>query len=432
MAHAHFLQMSGFKLCTTDMRDNEWANTYYGYHRTKSGIVIYEAPLRLRVSQECLAEGKIDFPDISEDDINDRSKGDALSKRFALLQITWFIVQLIARASQHLTITEIELTTAALAGLNSIMYVFWWSKPLHIRCPIIIRTKELERLLAERAGQNNEEEKILALPVDAQGRNPQLSAHLMTQFIPPNIDPADMARHIWTASDLTSFSLLNLISAAVHLHQAVYRIRMLVEAVFVKLFYLLYLLMILPMDSILNPCLPCHATGGFSNAKDKIHTSSSFRLLFDERDMRWIISMMFYSKETKTSEDTETRSIWYFSASAGAVFGLIHCFAWDYDFPSSDERILWRAASLSIVGACLCIISGTPLRVFVWDEQKPDQSKTTDVTFWKSCKRLLQITPSIVYSISRLSLLILAMLSLRDLPASALATVAWTEYLPHI
>lgn len=68
----------------------------------------------LRVFQERLAEGKIDFPDISEEEINDRSKGDALSKGFALLQITWFI----ARASQHLPVTITG--TVALAELNAI------------------------------------------------------------------------------------------------------------------------------------------------------------------------------------------------------------------------------------------------------------------------------------------------------------------------
>lgn len=134
MSHAHFLQMSGFKLCTTDTRNNRWAIKYYGYLETRSGIVICEAPLWLRVSQERLAEGTIDFPDISKEEFNDRSKGDALSKGFALLQITWFI----ARASQQspVTITGIEITTVALAELNAIMYLFWWSKPLDVQLPI--------------------------------------------------------------------------------------------------------------------------------------------------------------------------------------------------------------------------------------------------------------------------------------------------------
>ena len=89
----------------------------------------------------------IDFPSTTEAEIDDRSKGDALSKGIALLQITWFIIQLIARRVQGLTITGLELTTAALAGLNSVMYVFWWNKPKDVRCPVVIRTKCAEKLV---------------------------------------------------------------------------------------------------------------------------------------------------------------------------------------------------------------------------------------------------------------------------------------------
>lgn len=79
-----------------------------------------------------------------------RSKGDALSKGFALLQLAWFIIQIITRAAQGLAVSELELTTAALAGLNSAMYIFWWSKPRDVRFPVVIRTKGAEAVLGKR------------------------------------------------------------------------------------------------------------------------------------------------------------------------------------------------------------------------------------------------------------------------------------------
>lgn len=97
-----------------------------------------------------LRNGRIGLPNITEDEINDRSKGDALSKGIALIQLTWFIIQIITRATLGLAITELELTTAALAGLNSVMYIFWWSKPRDVRFPVVIRSKSEEGLLAER------------------------------------------------------------------------------------------------------------------------------------------------------------------------------------------------------------------------------------------------------------------------------------------
>ena len=148
--HGFFLQMGGFKIA---FRVNE---IVYGLspareesrYRSRLGGDMWEGVLEFGRFQWLLEEHKIDFPLTSETEIDDRSKGDALSKGFALLQITWFIIQLIARRVQGLTITELELTTAALAGLNSVMYVFWWNKPLDVRCPIVIRTKAVEKLLA--------------------------------------------------------------------------------------------------------------------------------------------------------------------------------------------------------------------------------------------------------------------------------------------
>ncbi|PBK58881.1 hypothetical protein ARMSODRAFT_899977, partial [Armillaria solidipes] len=64
--------------------------------------------------------------------IEDKSKGDALSKTFSILQLSWFVVQCIARAIQHLPITLLEMTALAFAGLSMIMYLLWWYKPLNV------------------------------------------------------------------------------------------------------------------------------------------------------------------------------------------------------------------------------------------------------------------------------------------------------------
>ncbi|KAG6830146.1 hypothetical protein H0H92_002010 [Tricholoma furcatifolium] len=75
---------------------------------------------------------------ISEKEILDRSKGDVLSKSLVVLQITWFMVQTLARTIQHLAITELEVATLAFALLNIVIYFCWWNKPLNVNCPILI------------------------------------------------------------------------------------------------------------------------------------------------------------------------------------------------------------------------------------------------------------------------------------------------------
>ena len=87
------------------------------------------------------AHPDIEIPKITAADIEDRSKGDALSKIIAILQTTWFIVQCIARGQQKLALTELELVTLALASLNAMTYAIWWYKPLGVQEPVKIYLK---------------------------------------------------------------------------------------------------------------------------------------------------------------------------------------------------------------------------------------------------------------------------------------------------
>ncbi|KAJ0414206.1 hypothetical protein BJY00DRAFT_295527 [Aspergillus carlsbadensis] len=75
------------------------------------------------------------FPRVTEEDIENQAKSDPLTKAFAVLQCTWLIVQSIARASQGLPLTELELTTLAFTVCAFIMYGFWWCKPFDVRRP---------------------------------------------------------------------------------------------------------------------------------------------------------------------------------------------------------------------------------------------------------------------------------------------------------
>ena len=77
LKHGHFLGMGGFTLVdieqkTTAPNEQQHAMDYFKAHPD------------------------IEIPKITAADIEDRSKGDVLSKIIAILQTTWFIVQCIA------------------------------------------------------------------------------------------------------------------------------------------------------------------------------------------------------------------------------------------------------------------------------------------------------------------------------------------------
>ncbi|KAF5310295.1 hypothetical protein D9619_010138 [Psilocybe cf. subviscida] len=77
----------------------------------------------------------------TEEDIQDRSKGDGLAKALVLGQTTWFIAQCISRWAQNLQITELELVTLAFSALNGVVYFLWWDKPLDVNynVPVVWR-----------------------------------------------------------------------------------------------------------------------------------------------------------------------------------------------------------------------------------------------------------------------------------------------------
>lgn len=72
---------------------------------------------------------------ISLKDIEDKSKGDWISKFFVLIQTTWFIVQCLARWAIHLPVTELEVVTLAYAVQNIFIYSLWWNKPQSLSVP---------------------------------------------------------------------------------------------------------------------------------------------------------------------------------------------------------------------------------------------------------------------------------------------------------
>ena len=87
------------------------------------------------------SEEKIDWPSILAQDIEDKSKGDFVSKGFAVLQTTWFIVRCIARGVVRLNLTQLELVTLAFAVLNVVLYTLWWHKPLGVVRPIPVHLR---------------------------------------------------------------------------------------------------------------------------------------------------------------------------------------------------------------------------------------------------------------------------------------------------
>ena len=135
-----YLQILNLKILTLD---RGWTKTH-GHFIQMGGFMLFEGEIAKGVPtperfSELLVAGKIDFPTVTVEEIEDRSKADGFSKMIALGQTLWFVAHCIARRSQHLDLTLVELLTLSLAVLNGLMYFLWWNKPLDVRCPVRVK-----------------------------------------------------------------------------------------------------------------------------------------------------------------------------------------------------------------------------------------------------------------------------------------------------
>ncbi|KIM34943.1 hypothetical protein M413DRAFT_433832, partial [Hebeloma cylindrosporum] len=132
MAHSFFLIMGGFTLHDkegTALRILEWKEL-----DTLSGA------------------GKIAWPSITEEEIQEKSKGDYLSKGIVLLQIGWFITQCVARLRYNIGFTELEIVTLGFTIYTAPTYYLWWHKPLDVRFSVPVHLLENENTNSQDEG----------------------------------------------------------------------------------------------------------------------------------------------------------------------------------------------------------------------------------------------------------------------------------------
>ncbi|KAJ6449587.1 hypothetical protein C8R45DRAFT_1084219 [Mycena sanguinolenta] len=242
---------------------------------------------------------------VNEEDIMDKSKGDALSKSVALLQGLWFTVQCLARAHQRLAITQFEVATLAFAIVNIFIWLLWWDKPLNVERPIVVG------------------------PPTA----PDTQARAAVQ---------------WPISLQFEGLLWELPAYEYH-----------------------------PLSSVAVP--------SFWSSNDDI-----------------------------VGEDMLLLTL------VGALFGAIHCAAWNAGFPTPVEMWIWRTSSLVI----------TAMPGLAWLVFAMIVAGRFDTVATVSGEFVIKASP--LYIAGRAILVVLPLIGLRSLPPSAFVDVNWSNYILHI
>jgi hypothetical protein len=85
------------------------------------------------------------LPDISVRTIRARNKTDYLAKTLICLQVTWMLIQTVARKFYDLPVSLLEINTLAQIGCALVIYSIWWYKPQGIEEPIYINLTDCDR-----------------------------------------------------------------------------------------------------------------------------------------------------------------------------------------------------------------------------------------------------------------------------------------------
>ena len=265
-------------------------------------------------------ENLIPLPDVSGEDLNDKSKGDALVKGAAVLQITWLVVQIIARAFQSLAISQLEITVLAFAACAIVTYFLLWHKPQDVKMPMYI---DIPHTLTR--------EQIIQLA--ARSPVSTLSVH---QFWLHGVAIRTMAGSVFPWTPGIRVQLLGM-KKPVFLNQLFVGIGL-----------------------------------------------------------------------------------------GGAIFGGIHFAAWNFQFPSEIEAILWRTS-------CTWLVAFPPIGITIYcvAQHIARKSRSTDTKLSGWLRPLGYVTLPI-YLLARLYLLVEVFRCLAYPPPSLFQAVSWPSAIPHV
>ena len=498
MRHGHLLAMGGYTLVsdlqgTGRLREprkpgwlataEDWENYYEqerDYQRRQLG------PLTVDRFKELLQDPNFEFPDITEADIQDRSKGDMLFKFIAIAQTTWFIIQCGVRSRQQLALTELELVTLALASLNGATFFIWWCKPLGVQEPLRIYLKT-EAPRTEVPGQVSSAVEPLfnfdfvRVFFFKHWEYVKRSPIILLQSVEGNRYRLPMVCYRFFAS--IPFVLAYIIISPLFIFACLVLkfigriVNRSLETVPPQvsqgrsLLATRFLLLLYWLRRILSMYLALYLFGRDSSGLEypmfdhyegllvaywlhmvplTLLNFTMFSVVFIPFYILVFLASFifttvfgivttssirpgalhvpsFYAPSTKSDRWSRMAAFAFF----GILFGGLHCIGWHYTFPSHSEQTLWRSTSLAI--------TVIPLIVAPIDFLLANRLQNRDLNSYRLVERIsllfLDFIMTIllfVYVPTRLFLIAQGLALLRNQPPTAFVAGDWTKFTPHL
>ncbi|KAJ9134319.1 hypothetical protein NKR23_g10276 [Pleurostoma richardsiae] len=344
------------------------------------GFVLHPSdfvPFPLTVSQlhYLVTHGYVDFGDVllTKSEIEDKNKFDTLARIITVLQLFWFVINVLARAALGMAITTLELSTAAFIFCTLFTYFCWRHKPQDVSEPVIIKPNvKLAEILVQ------------AGPAAAR---------------PYSHTPLDFAKrkaHVFEYMWRYTFNVVKFVN--IHFHPV-------------------------------------------------------------ERPITKIWDDQFFDLPPLANA---------LLALVQLGFAAIHLLAWNFHFPSSVERLLWRIFSIYITCSVVCTWAALYWAFEAWprivgwleDRQTTKRSLLSRMySWWRSsmpCRLLGRISEAFrkgsfnrnldqtvplfaavtiplggLYCCARTYIIVEDVINLRSLPTSTYDSVDWNAFLPH-
>ncbi|KZT25944.1 hypothetical protein NEOLEDRAFT_1147670 [Neolentinus lepideus HHB14362 ss-1] len=382
------------------------------------------------------------IPDISEDSISDRSKADSLAKTILLGQVVRFCLNCISRGIQGLPLSLLEVSTVAHAICTLFTYLVWWEKSLNVSEPTLIGGIEARKACALMAMCSTPETYLLSGVLcfsitaemthlrysPAESREDESSSAQASSIGPstPSIigiigDSGPSIVDEDTKLDTVDFTV-NVTSGSPARTAWMYRTIDDVKALIAygRRPWPWYL----EREDIVR----------WSLASSAIRTYGEDCLNFLSPPYPPFFHALV--KRDSSLQGFANSDIFGFTrvlrprlaaAVLLAIYGLPHFIGWFAHFPTSVERILWRAATAVltgygiVMGTAAAMAIGVPIKFLPQLEES--RSRPGE-------KQILALS-AVIYISSSAYLVIESFRQLLYLPTGAYELPAWSNYWPH-
>lgn len=402
-----------------------------------------------------VSTGYIDLPDMTADEIKDKSKADSFAKFAAIVQGFWLIAQTIARLVQGLPLSQLELFTLAFVVSTAMSYYFWWRKPQNVSTPTVIPCPFPVVKIRADAGLAHEDWTSTPMDfVECEGRRwrrRDIFQNFDLESAPRRTEKtfAAPACNDTTPQDGETTETENKLEGEVGERGGISKC-MGIEADLSpvspsnafekeKVGYkrvdsdlTLVCTPIIPMPSKQPP-----RRAGNSMSEDEEYTPTQRQPVQRVPDDAILPPVRIPPKTILSL------------VLPSMLHSTIHLLGWDLQYPTDIERQLWRAAAVTLTAASCVSIAITRLLalvgyrgrynlVYFWvnaDYDEPEGDQRGGLRRPARSYPLIEVLLSLSTAgliIARLYIIVEVVVSLRAMPRDVFITVNWIDFLPHV